>query len=139
MKATFQTRFGEAGNCLAACIASILEVPIDLVDFTGTPNDWLDKCQKVLKPLGFFYLGLTRTEGVPMNMMVIPDTFCIFVGPTKTTKESGLFHCVVGCVRFKGEMHDKDHPLVHFTTIFDPLLGGDGLVDGLPTEIGFLV
>lgn len=34
MKPVMQTRFGAGGNCLAACIASLLECDLDLVDFS---------------------------------------------------------------------------------------------------------
>lgn len=141
MKPVYQTRYGNEGNCLAACIASILEVPLVSVDFTASEGTWLDKCQEKLKPLGFYYLGFTKRNGEPMNIMVIPDgAYCIFVGPTERDKSDTLLHCVVGQMVFKGEMKDKDHPIVHFQTVHDPnKLDQPGLLGGMPTELGFLV
>ena len=37
-----QTRFGEEGNCFAACVASILEVSIDEVPWLEDPENWQD-------------------------------------------------------------------------------------------------
>ena len=42
MKPLMQTRFGEEGNCFAACVASILEVSIDEVPWLEDPENWQD-------------------------------------------------------------------------------------------------
>lgn len=51
MKKVFQTKYGDDGNCMAACIASVLELP--LVDIPrdselATVNEWRD----YLEPFG---------------------------------------------------------------------------------------
>jgi hypothetical protein len=42
MKPVMQTKFGEDGNCFAACVASILEVSIDEVPWLKEPENWED-------------------------------------------------------------------------------------------------
>lgn len=136
MKPVNQTRYYTDGNCLAACIASILEIDLAIVDFTANTDGWLAQTQKVLKPLGVGYLGITL-DREPFNIMVPPDSYCIFVGTTKRNQGTDLLHCVVGRIAFdkmKGE-----NPIVRFETIHDP---NDQCPEGLlgtPSEIGYLV
>lgn len=57
MKPIDQTRFGEDGNCLAACLASLLEVPLDAVPEFG--HDPANAClNEWLRPLGFYAVTL---------------------------------------------------------------------------------
>ncbi len=51
-----QTTFGHPdGNCFAACVASILERPLDAVpDFKGP--DWFTQWHQWLAPLGLYFL-----------------------------------------------------------------------------------
>ena len=65
MKKVDQTVFGiERGNCFSACIASLLELPIDRVPFFMTGDDWFDGFQAWLKPFGLYgvALGVTQTD-----------------------------------------------------------------------------
>lgn len=48
MKSQYQTRFGEEGNCFAACIASLLECDINEVPFWKTKTDSWDEYQSIL-------------------------------------------------------------------------------------------
>lgn len=131
MKPVFQTRFHHDGNCLSACIASILEVPLERVDFIGEKDVWLERCQKTLKPFGLFYLGINITE--KMNLMAVPENYCIFTGRTHRNPNGELLHCVVGqLVCREGIMHFKT---VHDPNIKDP----NGLIRGRPEELGFLI
>ena len=45
MKPVMQTRVGEEGNCLSACIASLLEVPIEEIDLSCAlnPDTWFEQ------------------------------------------------------------------------------------------------
>ncbi len=142
MKPVFQTRYGADGNCLAACIASILEIDLAQCDFTATADDWLKKCQAILKPLGFYYLGIVKpVGGIPLNIMTIPnEAFCIFVGESPRQIKGGkeILHCIVGQIQHNGEFQDSEHPLVSFVHIHDPIPDGTGIV-GLPKELGFLI
>jgi len=63
MTLVLQTTRGEFGNCFAACMASILEMPIDMMPdyFKGIPDnpEWLNEWRAWLKPYG---LGITWHE-----------------------------------------------------------------------------
>lgn len=60
MRPVFQTRFGgpnappgEVGNCYAACLASILELPLEAIpDGIGTTDRWFDKANDFLRTQG---------------------------------------------------------------------------------------
>lgn len=58
MKPTSQTVRGNTGNCFAACVASLLEMPIEQMpnhytDKNGNaPTHWLRIWQKFLRPFG---------------------------------------------------------------------------------------
>lgn len=56
MNSVYQTIIGDDGNCFAACLASLLEIPID-----GIPNfhamhgsGWVLPCCEWLRPMGLF-------------------------------------------------------------------------------------
>lgn len=52
-----QTTFGfPGGNCLSACIASLLELPIEEVPYFGADGNWLDRLALWLTPRGFWPL-----------------------------------------------------------------------------------
>jgi len=54
IKPVKQTRFGVDGNCLSACIASILGCPIELVDISAaTDTQWQRSINRKLRDLGF--------------------------------------------------------------------------------------
>lgn len=42
MKYVYQTKFGDEGNCFAACVASLLEIDIEKVPFLGKDEEWSD-------------------------------------------------------------------------------------------------
>jgi hypothetical protein len=130
MKPVSQTRYGQEGNCLSACIAPILEVPIDKVDFTAAEGVWLERTQAALSQFGFFYLGVNITEHY--TLMAMPRTTCIFVGNSKRFPRKDFFHCVVGELVPNGQE-------VVFNTIFDPHEIDPCGIDGKPTELGFLI
>lgn len=55
MKPVDQTTFGEEGNCFAACVASILELPIEEVPnfCVAYPHDtWFEEFNRWLEPRG---------------------------------------------------------------------------------------
>lgn len=98
-----QTLFGKNGNCWAACIASILEVPLEGVpNFCALPGNWLEKAEEWLRKhheltvLGF----RARGEGA---FYCRPALHHVMSGPGPR----GLLHAVVG---FQGEMVHDPHP-----------------------------
>lgn len=49
MKPVYQTEFGKfKGNCLAACLASIFEVPIDSIPSFGLTDSWYAKFENYM-------------------------------------------------------------------------------------------
>ena len=60
MKPVDQTKFGQHhGNCFAACVASILEIPIEVIPELPGDNTWTFVFREWLKPLGFTCYTLT--------------------------------------------------------------------------------
>lgn len=57
MKPVYQTRFGRKGNCLAACIATLADVRLELVDFTCAdyPDTWDREANLKLEPFGLAF------------------------------------------------------------------------------------
>lgn len=67
MKPTMQTKFGAGkGNCFSACLASILEIPLELIpNFCAEyPSDWLNKTNEWLAGLGLVLIDF-NVESVP--------------------------------------------------------------------------
>ena len=98
MKPVDQDRFDSPhGNCVQAAIASILELPLDMVPVLPggdliTLNRWLKQRQ-----LGFFWLDAEAD--------FVPDVpFCLARG----VSPRGLKHAIV--CNFRGEMVHDPHP-----------------------------
>lgn len=63
MKLVDQTTFGEKeGNCFSACVATILEMPIDDVPFFMIPEGWWEFLLDWLKSLGYYALNFQLEE-----------------------------------------------------------------------------
>jgi hypothetical protein len=59
MKPVAQTVFGSPdGNCLAACIASILELPTEAVPVSGRAGEWPEELTAFLEPLGYAWIWI---------------------------------------------------------------------------------
>ena len=101
MKKVFQTKFGKPdGNCFAACLASILELPIEEIpDYKQPEGRWFRNYRKWIKQYG---LDLLIIEDISHEDF-IPDVCCIVSG----TSPRGLMHAVV----YQGtEMIHDPHP-----------------------------
>ncbi len=72
MKPIFQTEFGDGnGNCWAACIASITEIPLE--EFPNEPENPFPPIEKVLEKHGWVYFHanytwywLRKLKGIPL-------------------------------------------------------------------------
>lgn len=65
MKPVHQTRYGMLGNCWAACLASVLELPLEIVpDDLIETEDWWGVTEKWLRQFGLRlnWMFLGRTE-----------------------------------------------------------------------------
>lgn len=99
MKPVFQTRFGKPdGNCLAACLASLLEIDIDSVPSFGIGGDWYDRFTTyMVENWELQPIDLTISE----NSHFKPAGFHLINGPSIN---GDFWHSVVG---YKGEIvHD---------------------------------
>lgn len=111
MKRVVQTRTGADGNCLNACIASILELPLKSVPEFG--DDWMEDLNKFLATKGLSY------RRVPMYKK--PSGYSTIEG---VSPRGGLH----ACVALDGELAWDPHPIEDST--------GQGLVE--PRYYGLL-
>jgi hypothetical protein len=130
MKSVTQKRKTADGDCLTACIASLLEYDYDEVpDFALETDDWLwwGSVQKWLGLRGFQMLRLQLNGNVPWFPMAF-SPLCICVGPNA----SGLAHATIGYPEPGGD----DGKQLEVMQIFDP--GEAGGVESC-TDLIFLV
>lgn len=110
MKHVLQTvRETEVGNCLNACLASILEIPLESVaDFHLIPDngEWWIAVQEWAKSVGFQLLYIPLTPHVTFFQMP-EEPLCIGVGRTL----KGNPHAVVGQMR--GGLDNMDFMQLH--------------------------
>jgi len=108
MTPTRQTIFGADGNCMNACLATVLDIPLDAVPYPLNDDTAFlpDKLNVWLATMGLAYIEF------PWGPMVLaPDTYCIATGPA----DRGFDHAVVCEIVKEGEgltilwVHDP-HP-----------------------------
>lgn len=99
-----QTKFGADGDCFDACLATLLGLPIEKVDYFRKEEAWYGDCQKWLAQFGLTYLEIDIQK---TKLHWLPQTDCIFGGPSNR----GIAHAVVGRVnRFGYEIIHDPHP-----------------------------
>ena len=99
-----QTRFGQEGNCIQACLASFFGLPIEEALHPEDENNWLAEVQEWCLPRG--YLAICIQPKVPLKPAGIH-----FMGGISAR---GLGHLVVA----------QDGEMIH-----DPHPNGDGLTE----------
>lgn len=110
-----QTRFGRQGNCLAACFATIIGVPLQLVDFSCADatqeRDWYALALAKLRPLGWSYVDwhLSR-DAAGLLQVSVPEQMLLVVGG-QSPREPELLHAMVYQMRQRtlAPVHDP-HP-----------------------------
>jgi len=114
MKPVQQTLFGlPSGNCLAACVASILELDIDEVENFVEKKNWFLALCLWLEKRGMTAVRLDFAKGFPnvaWNFYMPPGTLVIFTGPSP---RGDFHHCVVG--QWDGKFIHDPHPDNSFT------------------------
>lgn len=105
MKPVDQTVFTvPGGNCFSACVASLLEIPIDAVPYfmgdkpPGEPEDWFGRLLDWLRPRGYWAIPLPVGNGWK------PEGLCILSGKSP---RGDYDHCVIA--RGLDVVHDP-HP-----------------------------
>lgn len=132
-----QTQFGKPeGNCTQACIASMLELPIEAVppawvgDGTGF-NEYKEcftELNRLLKPFGYAVIDI-NLEVAGSCLAMAPETLCFLSGrsPRATKDDETFLHLVVG----------KLNSELEWEIVHDPHPSRDGLVN--IQSVGFLV
>lgn len=122
MKPVFQTRFGKEGNCWAACLASLFEVPLEEVDHcSGNHEDWLQNTTKWLAARGWYYLELTFPRDGQIKCTAPPDGQLLICG---CVTERGLNHAVIGEIHITDRHDDGQVKSYDVYVAHDPIPGG---------------
>lgn len=114
MKPVMQTKFGAEGNCFDACVASLLGLPLEEVDYFKGEETWYADFQNWLAPRGLAYVEVNCCDPSPFYRFPLP-VLAIAGGPSPRGVEGG--HAVVI------ELHQWAKKIVH-----DPHPDGTGLV-----------
>jgi hypothetical protein len=131
MKPVTQTVFHHlTGNCFAACVASLLEVPLESLAIDPDEMKWLDTTQEALKAFGLFYLEIRLDVAVNYPTYAMKERQCIMVGKSPRGE---FLHAVVGKIGH----NDADNTVI-YELVHDPHPSGAGII-GNPKAIGFLV
>ncbi len=134
MRPVYQQRFtADDGDCLPACLASILELPLSAVpNFCHINNgdQWWQLCQDWLVARGLYFVAVKLNSEGQMPLWPLPiGVDCIISGPSPRFEQ--LTHAVVGTT-----LHDADDNL-RLQMVHDPHPDGLFLL-GPPTELKFL-
>jgi len=106
MKPVYQTKFGErSGNCLSACLASLLEIPLEDIPDFGWHSDWYEKFTDFMKKFNLQPLDVDLENGGDWR----PDGYYIVNGHS----QRGIMHSVI----YKGD-----------TLVHDPYPDGVGVM-----------
>lgn len=103
-----QTKFGNEGNCLLACIAGILHLDLDSIpklwECNANFEDWFSSLNNWLKPLGYSYLEMDIGEDF-RDVLLPSFGYHIMCGMTKRSSEYG--HAVIA---YQGKVWHDPHP-----------------------------
>lgn len=105
MKPIDQTKFGSPeGNCFAACLASILEIPLEEFPVVSkTKQYWIDKFNRFLEPYGIFLLLIQGKYSDNEHYFPPDGLVCVASG----MGPRGLQHSVVW---YKNKVLHDPHP-----------------------------
>jgi hypothetical protein len=109
MTPTPQTAFGDGnGNCWAACLASMLDMPIEAVpNFCKESDDWWSVTQSWLRDHGYYAIEMILNGDGPW-LMPLPEIGCIITGKSP---RGDFLHCVVGRIKGDSIVYEFDpHP-----------------------------
>lgn len=103
MKPVFQTRFGKEGNCWPACLASMLELPLEETDHCTCSNPrWREDTDALLAKRGLFYVQISKNPDGSFPTTVLPNAAFVILG---CSTERNLPHVVIA--RY---VHTAYHP-----------------------------
>lgn len=108
MKPVMQTVIGTSGNCMSACLASILELPLEAVpNFCEVGDDdaaWWNACRAFLRKYGLGIITLTFEDPAQWVTLGL-DGYHIVAGPSPRLE--GMHHATVW---YNGQMVHDPHP-----------------------------
>ncbi len=111
MKPVEQTILGHPeGNCFAACLASILELPLDEVPLFKM-EQWQLAYNEWLRPSGLAIISVPLPEGIQSQPAEILRYF--MPGYTILAAQSPRFDCLHAVVCWNGEIVHDPHPQRH--------------------------
>lgn len=136
----------ENGNCFATCIASILDLPLNLVpnfcakgsdtfDVDGVRENWYRRAELWLAERGWSAVMFDWQANSPG--LILPNAWAVISG--KSPRNAEKHHAVVGRVRSRyfldsaGPAHQLSYELVH-----DPHPAGD-FIAGAAVDILVLI
>jgi hypothetical protein len=133
MKPVKQTLFGKGeGNCVSACIATILAMSIeDVPNFAKLYNfDWAYHLEEWLSERGYAMISLLFENGSQIERMYMTPNLYVMMSGLSPRAEDGdtMRHAVVGLTDGRGIM------LAH-----DPHPSGDGILMTHEVWVRFIV
>ena len=114
MEPVDQTIFGNTnGNCFPACLASILEIPLDTIpNFCATPGDWIRAANKWMSTYGLCILEWDLAEdGALCGMNGLADGAWVVI--SGKSPRGDFLHAVVGRYRDDEELGTHKLEYVH--------------------------
>ena len=92
-----QDRFGDKGNCMQACLASLLDIPLqEAPDVMNTPEGerWEVWLNAQLKPLGYAYIELVfGTNETQLGFFEATDLYHLVLGTSP--RDPARSHAVI--------------------------------------------
>lgn len=116
-----QSRFGAEGDCFDACLATLLDMPLNRVNYFRGEDTWYADLQVWLAPMGLAYVEVDCAKSNPLYRFPLP-VLAIAGGPSSR----GYQHAIVV------ELRGWERKMIH-----DPHPSGDGLLR--LASLGFLV
>ena len=104
MKPVDQTTFGSpGGNCFSACVASLLEIPIEEVPYFMDGGAWFERFAEWLRPRGYWPLCFksSRDGWTPAGLHILSG---------KSPRELANPNALHSVVAHGGEIEHDPHP-----------------------------
>jgi hypothetical protein len=99
-----QTRTGKVdGNCFPACLASILEIPLESIPEFGGEDEWIENTAKFLESVGLYYVQVKPDDPMLRVMFSVGRAY----HTVKGTSPRGGQHA---CVGLNGKIVFDPHP-----------------------------
>lgn len=96
MKPVYQTKFGEGeGNCLPACIASIFELPLEVIPHFCKigGDDWQKELNKFLEPYHLYHIEMDIREKENEGFKDVVKGYHLINGKSP---RGDFYHSIVG-------------------------------------------